>query len=374
MNTLYMKKKLYPTFAFILLLTEICSATTPQDTIFIPKEIKQTSIKITTYGAGIFTVSNTNNTQFWQFNQTGNSCSLHFSFTENFHKEIYEHCFPGKKEFENTTYALEVNNAKEPLSKITSLYVGKDNEIYAFVTSLLAKPTSGRDPKKDFTLFPFLSIIKLGNEKIEKIFYIPEPVINTNEYVVFEAGNFFLNPNKEFILTTTKISETGKMQFLSKWKPDSTLKLFYAGMYDVELSPFHKEKKINYGLLNFIQKDGKIVFHVAPYIYNTSTQTITKFEVKNMPDPDITNLKYGGRFEIKYAACDFRCHQDTLTVLFRLNDALVLNHYAGKDLHLITTETLLVKVSELNHTPFFDDQGRILLFNQTNRIITYYQQ
>ncbi len=366
-------KKTFSIAILIFTFISACKAYSQNDTVAIPASLKEQRINIIGYNENTFTVSNKHRTSIWQFaNKADNKFSLQFSFYERFHKEIYEFCFPGANEYENTNNALLVNGVRESLCKIASIYVNEKNEVFALVTGQLAKPTPEGDPKKDFTLYPFFTVIQIGNGAIAKIFYIPEPVVNSFEYTIFESGNFFINNDYEFVFTLIKSEDKKPFYFLGKWKADTNKKLYHSGLIQLELSELHKKNKLYYGLLNYVYHNGQIMFNITTCLYNTDTKTQIYLPVKGAPEPDISSLQYGGKFDIPFSVCDFINRSNTLSVLTRTDQTFTLRTYDKSTNQVIKETPIKIENNSLGSFPFFDSKGRIVIYYKASNMIVFY--
>jgi len=331
------------------------------DTIYFSKNLPQNIITID-YKKSCQTYKEPISNKIYQYRDNSITPTISFQFNQKYEKLIFDSYFNDNgKSYNLSKKAYQINQIYTPLCKTEKYFVDDKNNIYTFISGLCARIDPKGNPEEDFIMEGFFCLIKIGNDSIENIYPIDDPFINP-DYYILNFANFYCTENNFIFTLANQSPDVSKKYFLGNWIVKNG-RLKFSKIIETELPSFHIKNKIEYDLMDFFVREGKLAFFMGDAIIDINNHTEYKLEINNFPITSFDNIAHGGIFDIKFSLCDF-IHQDRqMKVIYRKNNNFYYSSYFlenGKYILQNEKEIRHFSLDNIARVPFFDEEGKIL--------------
>lgn len=331
------------------------------DTVYFSPKISENCIVID-YKNTCLTFKESPTSNIYQFKNNSKEKTLFFEFNEVFEILVYNAYFNDNgSSYKYSKNAYKVNEIEKPLCIVSKYYIDKQNDIYAIVSGQNAKPAVGGNPQKDFTMEGFYCVIKIGENIIEKIYPIDDAFISP-DYFLLNTGEFFKNESG-FVFSLIKREISSQNNYILGLWNENNGRLKYVKTLEAQIPDFHKKNNLNYGLLNYIQKENYIMFYIGNSIIDLSNNKehilSSKTDIEKLNNQ---NLSYNQSFSINNSNCDFSIISNKLNIIKRKNNKFYLAVYVVDNNFKLESEKEIpfFILPDLVRFPMFDPNGNII--------------
>jgi len=338
-----------------------------------PNNINSSNVFVTSIIKDVVTIKARKGFELWQFKLGSNDIIKHFKLTPEFEIAIFNSYFKDNGiAYEKVKRQYETNNLKafDNFIQVKNYFVSDNNEIFALVKCLEAKPVSSNNSNGDIAMKPFYILLNVENEKIAESLFIQEMSLESGYSII--DNNILINGN-EFYFTVSK-AEIGEKEnyFIGKWKRSSGM-LIFDNFVQLELPEFNIAQHIGYGLMNFMNRKNMLMFYSCPYLFDIGRLTCKKLEIQNVSKSMLSGHKKGEVFDINFSVCDFFDDGVNLKVIVRQGKEFYIDEYDSKT-YLQKNEIKMSEIffEELHRFPFFNSKGEIILTPKKTSDIVFY--